>query len=120
MFISTLYFLFGRGDKDTGIVLAFVDLIALVALSFMGGRWLSWAGVILSITMLIVAMWGTRAYFEWREKQRQRLIKTPGWNGFGGFPAWVPLADMWADIFGGAGVFFMIVLILGKLSRLLW
>jgi len=120
VFISTLYFWFGRGDKDTGLVLAFVDLIALVVLSFVGGRWLSLAGVMLTIAVLIVAMRGTRAYFVWREKQRQRLIKTPGWNGTSGFPSWIPLADMWADLFGGGGVFFMLMLILGKLSRLLW
>lgn len=118
MFISTLYFWLGKGDKDTGLVLGALDIIALVALSFMAGRWFSVAGVMLTIATLIVAMRGAHAYFDWREKRRQLLMKTPGWNGFGG--TWVPLADMWADIFRGAGVFFMIVLILGKLSLLLW
>lgn len=120
MFISTLYFWFGRGNKETGLVLAFVDYVALAILVFVGGRWLSFAGVLLTIGVLIVVMRGARAYFVWREKQRQRLIKTPGWNGTSGFPSWIPLADMWADIFRGAGVFFMLILILGKLSQLLW
>lgn len=118
MFISTLYFLLGSGDKDTGVTLGFIDIIAFLAFSFVGGRWLSWAGLLIVILLMLCAMKGAHLYFAWREGERQRRLKIPGWRGFMG--SWIPLADMWADLFGGGGMFFIFVLVLGKLSRFLW
>lgn len=116
MFITTLYFFFGNRDNDTAIILGALDMILMFALFFLGGRWLDWPGILLLFLFLLVANRSARAYFVWREKQRQELLKTPGWNGFSG--SWIPYADLWADDFRGLGIAFIVVLILGKLSLL--
>ncbi len=118
---STFSYFFQWGEKETNLLLFLADLLLLLSLSFFGGRWLGWLGVILWSIFFFAAFWATRLYEAWREAERQHwLKKQPDWNG--AFPQkWVPYTDIWFELLGGEMSRCHIALLLfGKISLMVF
>lgn len=124
----TLFYLWNSKsatDKDTGIVIFFLDIILLTALSFSVGYFCSNTACAVFAALLLAACLPAPFYFKYREKLRLSMLPPKGSPNkaylefqiaFDRAAPWRMYGDMFFDLFSPKSfVFFAILIAAGKL-----